>query len=257
MSGSIFLKIDSTGISSNSTDTSDNFSVILNPPIVLDNKEDWSVGLVSISCWYNFYNITSTRGNNIIRYSPDSGSNWYNVTLPNGLYAIEDINTSLQQQIENNGHDVNKLTIVANYSQLKVQVYVAAGSNFQIDLQSGVSSIHDFLGFDSQIITAEGFTTAENNANITNDINNLMVHCTLVDSRFSYDNGGRSQIIYSLAPNELPGSIIIRTPTNPIYLPVTSNYIDYIGMKITDQSGNSVSFNNEHVVYILHLRKKF
>lgn len=254
MSG-IYLKIDSQSITS--PDTTSDFSVRFTSPLKLSgDKRDWEFALVHMSLWYNFYNVSATLGNNVLKYSHNSGSNWTTVTFLDGLYNVSTLNSYLQQQIENNGHTVNKLKLLANYSLLKTQVYIEAGSNFQIDLQSSVSSFHAFMGFDSGIYTTAGFTTAQSIANITNDINTLEVHSSIVDQEYTYENGRKSDIIFTMSPNEAPGSLMIRIPTNPIYLPVSSNYIESIKLKITDDRNNVISFNGEHTTFVIHLRTR-
>lgn len=253
MSG-IYLKIDSQNITP--PDTTSNFTVRFTSPLKLEgNTNDWEFALIHTSLWYNFYNVSTALGNNVIRYSHDSGSTWTTVTFPDGLYNITNLNNYLQQQIENNGHTVNKLKILANFSLLKVQLYIEAGSNYQVDLQSSVSSFHSFLGFDSGIYTSGGFTTAQNIANITNNINTLEIHCSLVNREYTYENGKKSDIIYTLSPNEPPGSLMIRSPVNPVYLPVNTTYIESIRMQITDDRNNQISFNGEQCTYVLHLKR--
>lgn len=251
---SILIKLDSQNMKAG--DTSDNFSTYFSPALNLKNDvRDWEFALIQTTMWYNFYNVSASIGNNVLKYSNNSGSNWYTVTIPDGLYSIENINSQIQQAIENNGHTVNKLKIIANYSIVKVQIYIEPGSNFQIDLQSSVSSFGSFLGFNSAIYTTEGYSTAQNNANITNDINKLIVHCSLVNNEFSFDNGTKSDTLFTVVPNELPGSLMVREPSKPIYLPVNNTFIERISMRVTDERNNRINFNGENVTYLLHLRK--
>lgn len=253
MSG-IYLKLDSHSVAS--PDTTSNFAVRFGSPLKLPgDKRDWEFAVIHTSLWYNFYNVSAAIGNNVLNYSHNSGGNWTTVTFPDGLYNISDLNSYLQQQIENNGHTVNKLRLLANYSLLKVQVYIETASNFQIDLQSSVSSFHSFLGFNSGIYTTAGYTTAQSIANITNNINTLEIHCSLVDQEFTFENGKKSDIVFTMSPNEPTGSLMIRAPTNPIYLPVNTNYIESIRVKITDDQNNVISFNGEQTSFVFHIRK--
>lgn len=250
------LSSQSNNISQINFNTGD-FTVDYKDPILLDKRDyvHYEIGLVSCTIWYTYFNIDTDLNNNVLKYSHNNGVDWFDVVFPDGVYRIESLNSYLQQVISNNGHQPNKLRILANYSALKVQIYIEIGSGFQIDFRNSVSDINDFLGFESGIITAGGYTTATNSANITNDINDLKIKCSLVDSEYSYDNAEKSEIIFTVTPQEQPGSIIVRNPNYIIWVPINTKIIRRIRMYVTDNRGNPIDFNNEHCSYTLYLKK--
>ena len=77
--------------------TSENF-VHFNPPIQLDINKEYEVGLDNAYLWYSWHNISKTLGNNLFKYF--NGNAWVVVTIPNGSYNIEDLNTTLKILID-------------------------------------------------------------------------------------------------------------------------------------------------------------
>ena len=42
--------------------------------------------------------------NNIFVYSPDNGNSWVKIKIPEGSYEIDDINNTIQREMEKRGH---------------------------------------------------------------------------------------------------------------------------------------------------------
>ena len=60
------------------------------------------MALLNLETYYSFPNIDAT--NNNFKYSPDGGSNWFTVTIPEGSYEIRDIDAAIKQHMKTNGH---------------------------------------------------------------------------------------------------------------------------------------------------------
>jgi hypothetical protein len=95
---SIFLKLDSNAAPTSSTN---DFTITYGSGIKLDG--DWEIGLISGYLWYSYYNISSTIGNNIIRYYIGAGLQT-DITLPNGIYSVSDINDYMHSIMVARGH---------------------------------------------------------------------------------------------------------------------------------------------------------
>ena len=54
-------------------------------------------------------------------------------------------------------------------------------------------------------------------------------------------------------PTVPPGYKIVETPSNVIYLPINTRYLDEVIIKITDQDGNLFNFNRELITIGVHL----
>ena len=88
----------------------------------LDKNKKYEMALVNLGTYYSFPNIDAS--NNYFRYSPDGGTTWVDIFIPEGSYDIVDINDTIQQKMRQNGHydSVNEdyyITISANANTLK------------------------------------------------------------------------------------------------------------------------------------------
>ena len=81
------IKLDSSatnGKPENFTTTFSNF--------LLEKNVDYEVGLISLSMNYSYPNVSSTNGNNTVEYSPNNGTNFYTVTIPDGNWSVTSLN---------------------------------------------------------------------------------------------------------------------------------------------------------------------
>ncbi|CAH1364229.1 unnamed protein product, partial [Tenebrio molitor] len=117
------------------------------------------IALKTASLWYSWDNITEEYKNNEIKFrrSPHERSEY-----KSGLPRVED-----------EEHDRNE----SEWKILKLP------NDYEIDFSHG--KIHDLLGFDKKIYK-EGINYATKIGNITKDIDQILIHCSLVSS--SYQN---------------------------------------------------------------------
>ena len=218
-------------------ENSENFEVSYNVPI--DVTTNTKVALIGVNLWFSWYNISHEYKNNIIQHF--DGSTWRTTVLPDGFYTIDLLNDTLMDT--KIGFDINKITSRAILN-LK--------SGGQVDFSEG--KLHKVLGFESKIYTSDK-TEGTYPINISNDIDRILIHCSLVDH--SYLNNVKSDVIYSFVPETPPGSLITLNPNPSIYLPIREReHINSIRMNITDQNNRPIELNNERVTYILHLKNK-
>jgi hypothetical protein len=248
----VLILLDSTTLQGSFT--TDDFQV----PIDIDISDcRYEIALVKLNLWYSWYNISTDFGNNTLRYSPDGGTTWKTITIPNGQYTVDQINTVIQSAMFKNGDYYTNaqnvtsynITISADYSTLKVNI--AVSSNFQVDLT--VSALNLLLGFGSIIVTytQEGSLPA----NINRDINSLSLKCSI--SVGSFSNNNSSNILYTFVPTSIPGTNLNITPKPKlIFLPVVNtNRLTSIRITIVDNLGRRVDLNNQPVTCLLVLRK--
>lgn len=234
------------------SDKSTRIRTTFNPLIQLDRAKKYEMALVNLETYYSFPNIDST--NNNLRYSPDNGTTWTDINIPEGSYEITDINEHVQRIMKDNGHydsANNKyyITIEPNNNTLKTVVDIKAG--YKVDF-TPANSIRTVLGFNSQIYSV-GYNESENTVNILS-INSIRVTSDIIAS--SYTNGGTENVIYSFFPNVGPGYKILQEPLNLIYLPVTLHTISHMETKITDQTGKLMNLRGEEVSIRFHIREE-
>ena len=107
------------------------------------------------------------------------------------------------------------------------------------------------LGFEKKRLTKNQKHISDRPIDIFK-VNSVCVECNLVTNSFT--NGKPVHIIHMFFPSSLPGAKIIEKPSNVIYLPINTRYINEIILKITYQDGNLVNFREEVVTVRLHLQ---
>lgn len=240
---SILLKLDSATAGNG---LSENFSVSYEH-LRLDATQKYEIAMVSASIWYSWRNISATLGNNTFDYTWNNGTNWANVTIPDGMYSGIQLQDYVKAKVLLDGHSLTGIVIAPNYSTLKFDIILEAG--YRIDLTG--SDLNLLLGFTKKIVTATESGTST--ADITGGINSLLIHCSATDS--SFINSTASDIIHSFSPDLPPGSLLQVEPQNRIYLPLNTTQLRHINMRITDQDGHLIGLNGEDVTYLLHVRK--
>ena len=103
-------------------DNKSSFNTRFNPKLELDRDKVYEIALVNLETYYSFPNIDET--NNVFVYSPDNGNSWVKLKIPEESYKIDDINNTIQHEMEKRGHYdlINEdyyINISANSNTLK------------------------------------------------------------------------------------------------------------------------------------------
>ena len=93
------------------SDNKTRFKTKFNPPIQLNKKKRYEIALVNLETYYFFPNIDPT--NNHFRYSPDGGSTWFDIRIPEGSYEISDINDYINLIWDKTGTTIEIMTQIA------------------------------------------------------------------------------------------------------------------------------------------------
>ena len=80
------------------SDNKSRFNTRLNPTLQLDKEKEYEIALVNLETYYSFPNINET--NNVFVYTPDNGNWWVKIKIPEGSYEIDDINNTIQHEME-------------------------------------------------------------------------------------------------------------------------------------------------------------
>lgn len=227
--------------------SSQNFTVYMKPPLILDASDTYEIALMNASIWYSWYNINSS--NQIFRYY--NGTEWKTITIPPGAYNITDINTYIQKIIARSDGERNKdsIAFIPNYNTIHSEVVLKNGYKIDFTVKNSLRAV---LGFDSKIV--DSTSDSDSLVDITH-VNSVLVHCDLVSE--SYINGSLGDTIYSFSPDKPPGYLLSIQPNESKYLPITRvSRIDRINIRITDQDGEEIDLNNEQTSISLHFRKQ-
>ena len=228
-----------------------NFNTRFNPKLELDRDKVYEIALVNLETYYSFPNIDET--NNVFVYSPDNGNSWVKIKIPEGSYEIDDINNTIQHEMEKRGHydEINEdyyINIAPNTNTLKSVLILEKGYQVDFNQQNSLARV---LGFTRAKYT-EGFHESENVVDILR-INSILVNIDIISG--SYVNGTTKSTIYSFFPDVSPGYKIIESPVNLVYLPITLDTIDSLNVTITDQDYHLLNLRNEKLTIRFHIRE--
>ena len=228
-----------------------NFNTRLNPKLELDKDKVYEIALVNLETYYSFPNIDET--NNVFVYSPDNGNSWVKIKIPEGSYEIDDLNNTIQYEMEKRGHfdEINEdyyINIAPNTNTLKSVLILEKGYQVDFNHQNSLAKI---LGLTGAKYT-EGFHESENVVDILR-INSILVNIDIISG--SYVNGTTKNTIYSFFPDVSPGYKIIESPVNLVYLPTTLDTIDSLNVTITDQDYHLLNLRNEKLTIRFHIRE--
>jgi hypothetical protein len=232
-------------------DKSTRIKTTFSPVLELNESKKYEMALVNLETYYSFPNIDASNGN--FRYSPDNGTTWFDINIPEGSYEIGDINKYLQEMMKTSGHydataDEYYISLEANNNTLKSVLNIK--TNYRVDFTSA-RSVSTILGFNKQMYLT-GCHESENIVNIMS-VSSLRITSDIIGS--SYSNGSTKNIIYSFFPNVGPGYKIIEAPINLIYLPITIGTISSMVTELIDQNGKLINLRGEELSIRFHIRQ--
>ena len=158
------------------------FNTILNPMLQLDRDKECEIALVNLETYYSFPNIDET--NNVFVYSPDNGNSWVKIKIPAGSYENDDINNTIQHEMEKRGHLdlINEdyyINISANSNTLKSVLILEKDYRVDFNHQNSLSKVLRFTGAKY----TEGFHESENVVNILS-INSILVNIDIISGSY-------------------------------------------------------------------------
>lgn len=223
----------------------------LNPPIYLEENDEYEAALVRLETYNSIPNITEK--NNVFLYSNDDGNNWKNVTLPPDAYNINQIFEEIKNQMVMQGDydNVNK----AYYIDFKISrlssVIDIKHKNFKVKFNCE-NSIGPTLGFNDETLS-KGMHKSSNIVQI-NSVNTLLVNVDFITG--SYFNNLLSNSIYNFYPIVPPGYKIVEKPSTLIYYRINKKVIDSVKLWLTDQNGNNINLQGEIITIKIQIRKR-
>lgn len=228
---------------------SHDFTIRLSPELELNKNKDCYVAVDSISMSYSWYNVSSTYGNNSFKYSHDGGVSWTTITLPNGNYTYNDIESYVQQVLSSNTH--SKTGVEFRCVKQYYRVLVSLEQNYQLDLRDG--EFADLIGFDKAVVTATSYGARL--PNITRSVDNIFVHTNLISD--SIVSGIHSDVICRFSVDNLPLSYQFHINSRrALYNKISLKNIRGVRIYITDAFNNPVDLNDIPVSLVLMRREE-
>jgi len=242
----------------NLNSTGNSFSIQFNPPIQIP-KEAFNIRayLRSANIWYSFININSA--NNKIFFTDDTADqDKYEITLQNGLYSLDLLNSAIQREVQNlitaNSYSFppTLINLIADTASQEVVVNISV-SGYQVNWLAG--SPYDLLGITlnrrmpagSTLTTGSEFFYADAVANFSN-LTNLTLQTSITNS---YNYQGRPSAIIDVIPIDVSPNTLITYRPAPDFTFVDcpslqGANISQLSFKLTNQNQEDVDTNGEY-----------
>ena len=237
------IVLSSYSVKNQGNNKPEDFTTNFTRPIILDNNEQYVIGLNRvINMSFTWFNINAGYNNQLIKYSSDNGSTFNNITLPAGVWNYTDFNTYIKN-ITKVG-DTYPITLEFDTTTFRVTVTLA--ENYQLDLRA--SNFNDLIGFGKKIL-ASGTHIGPRLPNLSQDTDILNIHCDLINN--SLVDGKDTDIIYSFSTSVLQPSYSFtleprRVTFNPINKPTISSirmWVTHGKRRLVDLNGADTSFS--------------
>jgi len=207
------------------------------PPVQLETSSKYEVALIDL---YTYNTIPNIENNINDKFS----YNGKQVKIPVGSYELDDIVDYIRNKLSLTS---GQLKIKANNNTLQCELY--ADREIDISMKDSVAPI---LGFQHMKLEANKWHISTKPVHIMR-VNSIRVECNI--AKGSYDNGSEGHILYEFYTTVPPVFKIIVSPKTVVYLPINTNRIDHIRVKLIDQNNELINFRGETITVRLHVRK--
>lgn len=213
------------------------------PPIELDPKSQYLIGLLSFQTYNSIPNVDSE--NNKFYYDGDKV-----IEIPTGAYEIKDIANYIREELRRRSTKAKQYYVDITTNNNTMQTTIKA--TFSIDFTKK-DSIGKLLGFTSDTIVQAGQRVTTTDVVDVFKVNAIRIECNIATG--SYVNDNSVHTIHQFYPGTPAGYMILELPSPVIYLPITTNTIDNITLRIVDQTGRLINFRKERISIRIHIKK--
>ena len=229
------------------------FTIKYTNPIILDPNRQYELGLDRIvSMSFTWFNVTKELNNKKIRFSSDSGVNWTELLLQEGVWNYVDINDYLKDKTRTGTASNPSFPVTLEFDDTIFRTIITLAQNYQLDLTQ--SDFNDLVGFDKKILT-KSENVGDYIPNLSQDREILNIHCDLISE--SLVDGNETDIIYSFSTSTLtPSYSFTQEPRRVQFNPVNKNTIKSIRVYITNGKRRIVDMNHADTSFSLILKEK-
>ena len=146
------IVLSSYSVKNQGNNSPQNFITKFNKPIVLDRNYQYAVGLNRIiNMSFTWFNVNSSYGNQLIKYSSDNGSTFNEITFSEGVWNYTGFNRYIKEltKIVKDGANNNEYPITLEFDNITFRVTVTLANNYQLDLTA--SNFNELIRFDKKI----------------------------------------------------------------------------------------------------------
>jgi hypothetical protein len=208
--------------------------------IRINDNQHVKISVISATIFNTIPNITTSNNTLIFTYN----STTYTIEVDTGIYDINTLNQFIKTYMTNNNLLISSqplFVLLANNSTQKVNILF----NGSVSIDFVNSTIRDILGFNQIIVNgvANQIISANNTAAF-NIVNQLLLHCNIVNSIYTdniYNNTEKSNILATIPLNSQIGYQTLFEPLHPVEIYVNADTIQYLNLYWTDEQGRDLS----------------
>lgn len=243
----ICLRI-SSATASQKTALGDRISINYANPINCKGKR---VRLLSCSFTYAMPNVSSTFGNNYIRFYYDG--DLYEILLAKGLYGLDELNQAISEYLQNTSATPdNLLTLSSDDSTSFINLHIKTTLPFSMTFDSTNVLFRDMLGFSGAVSTSVDYIRESNSrASLNRDVG-IMISASFASGSYLNETGN-SNVIGYVPLSHSPGSLITYSPYNTTSSPVNTDSLQSFSIWLTNQAGVALDMMQEDWVIELEL----
>lgn len=234
----------------------EDFTTRFERSIILPKGKNYKVAMLKLTGAYSWHNIETQRNNTQIQYSNDTGTTFFPVNFPDGIYSYTDINNYLHDIMRING-DVSLVDGVENFpinisfsfTTFRAVIEIT-NPLYQLDLIT--AEFGSLLGFSNLLI----LTSSEGDVlpNINNSLDNLFVHCSLVNN--SIVDGAGSNILFSFSTARLSrGFPYEMEPRTLQFTDIGNDIISEVRFFLSDVNERIIDLNGIPVSYTIMIQE--
>ena len=214
---------------------------------------------------FSFYTLSSSQKNNkldIKETQSGGATNIYSITIPDGNYNINELNSKIKTLLESTSTFSYKYSISFDTTTGKVRFLLLSGTSAlksELLFQSGTNSAlscRRLLGFKELDIEFDLSNTADsqNVVDMADGLDSIRIGSNLVGDNIKTSNGETGELLI-VPVNFSPFSILYFDALEPFKHKLSTRTIKEIEIKMTDLNDNIIDFNN--IPYTLILEVEF
>ena len=160
----------------NKNQKSHDFTIRFDEPIVLDKNKNYKAALNEVvSMSYSWYNVRAVYGNNTLRWKKKSESAWKTITLQDGMFTFDDLNSFMQKKlgkvVPSDKESDELFTLFFDGTIFRTVVLL--DNSIELDLSSGTFA--DLLEFEKKVLN-QTTNISKNVPNITRGVDWVFIH---------------------------------------------------------------------------------
>ena len=217
----------------NPNQQSHDFTIRFEPPIVLDKNKNYKAALNElVTMSYSWYNVRAVYGNNSLKWKKKSDFSWQTITLPDGMFTYDDLNSFLQEKI---GKELFSLF----FDRSIFRAVIILDSTIELDLSVGTFA--DLFGFEHKILD-QTTNISKYVPNITRGVDWIFIHCDLI-TRDVKNVGTDVSISLPTSTRQISESFSVE-PRRLQWHSVNKSHIDTIRVYVTDGRNGILDMND-------------